>query len=362
MGPIGIYYGCDPTADSLHVGNLIGLVDAATLPGRRPPTDRARRRGDGHDRRSQRPLGGTQPARRRDPRPQRRVHQGAAGADRRPGDDESGTSRGELVDNRDWTQPITILEFLRDVGKHVTVNQMLARESVKMRIDSEHGISFTEFSYMLLQANDYLWLHDNLGCTIQIGGSDQWGNIIAGVDLIRRKRGAHVHALLVAAADGRRRDANSARPPGRGCGSTPAKTSPYQFRQHWMQIADDEVRAPAADVLTAPGRRDRSDCSPSTSRPRSGDWRRNSWPTKWSTLVHGAEAADTASTRPPTCCSPPIRPTAGERVFEALAAEIPYSRLTRAELGRHDQGAGRAHSSPRRTATPDGACPRACTT
>ena len=82
---------------------------------------------------------------------------------------------------------------------------MLARESIKMRINSEHGISFTEFSYMLLQANDYLWLHDNLGCTIQIGGSDQWGNIIAGVDLIRRKRGEHVHAFswpLLTAADG----------------------------------------------------------------------------------------------------------------------------------------------------------------
>ena len=109
--------------------------------------------------------------------------------------DLSDEGRGMLVDNRDWTHPITILEFLRDVGKHVTVNQMLARESIKVRINSEHGISFTEFSYMLLQANDYLWLHDNLGCTIQIGGSDQWGNILSGVDLIRRKRHTAVHAF-----------------------------------------------------------------------------------------------------------------------------------------------------------------------
>ena len=89
---------------------------------------------------------------------------------------------------------MTVLEFLRDVGKHVTVNQMLAKESVKARVESEHGISYTEFSYMLLQANDYWWLHEQHGCELQVGGSDQWGNITAGIDLIRRRAGAHVHA------------------------------------------------------------------------------------------------------------------------------------------------------------------------
>ena len=151
-------------------------------------------------------------------------------------------SRGVLVDNRDWTQPVTLLEFLRDVGKHVTVNQMLARESVRKRIESEHGISFTEFSYMLLQANDYLWLHDHLGCEIQIGGSDQWGNIIAGVDLIRRKRHTAVHAFawpLLLAADGSKLGKTT----GARTWLDPAKTSPYQFRQHWLQIGDDEIRA-----------------------------------------------------------------------------------------------------------------------
>ena len=107
---------------------------------------------------------------------------------------------GRLVDNRDWTQPLTLLEFLRDVGKHATVNQMLARESVRARLESEHGISYTEFSYMLLQANDYLWLHDHHGCELQIGGSDQWGNIVSGVDLIRRtRRVAHARPGLAPA-------------------------------------------------------------------------------------------------------------------------------------------------------------------
>src|SRR3546814_11811013 len=100
-----------------------------------------------------------------------------------------------LVDNRDWTAGLTLLEFLRDVGKHATVNQMMARESVKARMASEHGISFTEFTYMLLQAHDYLWLHENMEVELQIGGSDQWGNIVSGVALIRRVRGWAAHGL-----------------------------------------------------------------------------------------------------------------------------------------------------------------------
>ncbi len=155
--------------------------------------------------------------------------------------DLSDPERGVLVDNRDWTQPITLLEFLRDVGKHVTVNQMVARESVRIRLESEHGISFTEFSYMLLQANDYLWLHDHLGCEIQIGGSDQWGNIISGVDLIRRKRQHTVHAFswpLLKAADGTKLGKTT----GARIWLDPDKTSPYQLRQYFMQVADDDIR------------------------------------------------------------------------------------------------------------------------
>src|SRR3546814_10646094 len=100
-----------------------------------------------------------------------------------------------LVDNRDWTAGLTLLEFLRDVGKHATVNQMMARESVKARMASEHGISFTEFTYMHLQAHDYLWRPENMEVELQIGGSDQWGNIVSGGDLIRRGRGEAGHGL-----------------------------------------------------------------------------------------------------------------------------------------------------------------------
>ena len=156
-----------------------------------------------------------------------------------------------LVDNYAWTRDLPLLAFLRDVGKHVTVNQMLARESVKARIASEHGISYTEFSYMLLQANDYLWLHDHEGCELQIGGSDQWGNILSGVDLIRRSRGAAVHALawpLLTAPDGTKLGKTT----GARTWLDPARTSPYQFFQHWMQTDDRQVAQMLAQFTLLP--------------------------------------------------------------------------------------------------------------
>ena len=238
--------------------------------------------------------------------------------------------RGELVDNRDWTQPITILEFLRDVGKHVTVNQMLARESIKMRVNSEHGISFTEFSYMLLQANDYLWLHDNLGCTIQIGGSDQWGNIIAGVDLIRRKRAEHVHAfswpLLLAVPDGTKLGKTT----GARVWLDAAKTSPYQFRQHWMQIADDEVGAQLLTFSLRPVEEIQAVLAEHDEAPHLR-FAQRALADEMTALVHGApgavaaaEAADLLFGGDPT--------TASDAAFETLAAEIPTSTMSATEL------------------------------
>src|SRR5207253_11232440 len=124
--------------------------------------------------------------------------------------------------------PYTTLFRSRDVGKYVTVNQMLARESVRARIDSEHGISYTEFSYMLLQAFDYWWLYTHHGCELQIGGSDQWGNILSGVDLVRRRDGVAVHGLcwpLLTAADGTKLGKTT----GARVWLDPARTSPYEL-------------------------------------------------------------------------------------------------------------------------------------
>jgi tyrosyl-tRNA synthetase len=234
-GPVTLYYGCDPTADSLHVGNLIGLLVLRRFQdaGHRPVALAGGATGMVGD-----------PSGRSDER--NLLDEATLSANvaaikaqmARIVDFDDG--RAALVDNREWTAGVGLLDFLRDVGKHVTVNQMLARESVKARLGSENGISYTEFSYMLLQANDYLHLHRDLAVELQIGGSDQWGNILSGIDLIRRVDGATVHGLawpLLTAADGTKLGKTT----GARIWLDPARTSPYQFFQHWMQTDDRQV-------------------------------------------------------------------------------------------------------------------------
>ena len=324
-GPVGIYYGCDPTADSLHVGNLIGLVMLRRF---QDAGHKAIALAGGATGMIGDPSGKSEERNLLD---DEALDHNVACIKEQLGRivDLSDPERGVLVDNRDWTQPMSILEFLRDVGKHVTVNQMLARESVKVRISSEHGISFTEFSYMLLQANDYLWLHDHENCAIQIGGSDQWGNILSGVDLIRRKRQTAVHGFswpLMTAADGTKLGKTS----GARVWLDPAKTSPYALRQNMLQTADADVRQalltfslrPVAEIeeiaaahLEAPFKR-------LGQRTLADDV---------VTLVHGAdaaaganEAADVLFAKDPTGAS--------RSAFEVLATEIPYTEMNAAEL------------------------------
>jgi tyrosyl-tRNA synthetase len=145
-----------------------------------------------------------------------------------------------IVNNADWLAPITMMEFLRDVGKHFTVNNLLGKEAISRRLESDEGISFTEFSYPLLQAYDYLTLFDLYKCTLQMGGSDQWGNILAGIDLIRRLRGARAHGLvfpLVTTSSGVKFGKTEA-----GAVWLDAKlTSPYRFYQFWLNTDDRDV-------------------------------------------------------------------------------------------------------------------------
>jgi tyrosyl-tRNA synthetase len=155
--------------------------------------------------------------------------------------DFDASTTGAIVDNNlSWTSELSAIEFLRDVGKHFSVNVMLDRDTVRRRLDGE-GISYTEFSYMLLQANDYVELHQRYGCSLQIGGSDQWGNIIAGVRLVRQKVGATVHALttpLVTDSDGKKFGKST------GGGSLwldPEMTSPYAWYQYFINTADADV-------------------------------------------------------------------------------------------------------------------------
>jgi tyrosyl-tRNA synthetase len=155
-------------------------------------------------------------------------------------DFESTTAPARLVNNAEWLTSLGAIDFMRDVGKHFTVNAMLAKESVKRRIESEEGITYTEFSYSLLQAYDFLELYDRYGCTLQMGGSDQWGNITAGMDLIRRVRGGKAHGLvlpLIATASGTKFGKTEA-------GTIwldPELTTPYQFFQFWLNIDDRDA-------------------------------------------------------------------------------------------------------------------------
>ncbi len=324
-GPVGIYYGCDPTADSLHVGNLIGLIVL-------------RRFQDAGHRAIA--LAGGATGMVGDP--------GGRSEERNLLDDETLSSnvaaikeqlgrivdltdpaRGVLVDNRDWTQEISLLEFLRDVGKHVTVNQMMARESVKIRLESEHGISFTEFSYMLLQANDYLWLHDHLGCDIQVGGSDQWGNIISGVDLIRRKRQHQVHAFawpLLTASDGSKLGKTT----GARTWLDADKTSPYQLRQHFMQVADADVRAQMLAFSLRPVDEIEGMLATHAQAPHQRTAQR-ALAHEVTALVHGDDAANAADEAADVLFG--SDPTvASLAALDAVATEVPSTRMTAVQL------------------------------
>ena len=239
-GPITAYCGFDPTAPSLHFGNLVQLVLLRRL-------QRA-----GH--RVICLVGGSTGLV-GDPRPTaervlKTKEEAAANVARikalvRPfldfdGTDPAAAHPAILVDNLDWTAPMSALDFLRDIGKHFRVNQMIRKESVARRLESQEGISYTEFSYQLLQALDYLELYRVHGCTLQTGGSDQWGNLTAGVDLIHRAEGVSVHALatpLLTDSSG----SKFGKSEGNAVWLSADMTSPYAFYQYFLNVEDASV-------------------------------------------------------------------------------------------------------------------------
>jgi tyrosyl-tRNA synthetase len=237
-GPIVLYAGFDPTADSLHAGNLVPLLALRRfqLLGHHPIAVAGGATGlvgDPSGRATERQL------------LTREIlnHNIAAVKDqmRRLLDFDSQTNPARLVDNADWTVPVSFLDFLREVGKHFSVNQMIAKESVRARMDDrETGISYTEFSYMLLQAFDFYHLHKQYNCQLQIGGSDQWGNITAGMELTRKKEGRHVFGLtlpLILNSDGSKFGKTAAG----AVWVDPKKTSVYRFYQFWIRSEDRDV-------------------------------------------------------------------------------------------------------------------------
>ncbi len=284
--PMTVYAGFDPTAPSLHAGNLVPLLTLQRFQraGHRPIV-----------------LAGGATGLIGDPRDsgERTLNTAdtvAAWSERIRGQlerfvDFGDPATGAIVENNlTWTAPMSAVEFLRDVGKHFSVNVMLDRDTIRRRLDGE-GISYTEFSYMLLQANDYVELHRRHGCALQIGGSDQWGNIIAGVRLVRQRLGATVHALtvpLVTAADGTKFGKST------GGGSLwldPEMTSPYAWYQYFFNTAD-------ADVIrylrwfTFLGRDELADLEQATAaRPHERAAQRR-LARELTTLVHGAAATE----------------------------------------------------------------------
>lgn len=238
-GPIGVYVGFDPTADSLHAGNLLGqiMLRRFQLAGHRPVVLAGGATGMVGD-----PGGRSEERNLLDRDTLAHNVARIKGQLEKILDFDSGSmNAARLVDNADWTANMGILDFLRDVGKHFTVNQMVAKESVRSRMESENGISYTEFSYMLLQANDFRHLCEFESVEMQMGGSDQWGNITAGADLIRRRLGRPAYGLtwpLLTRSDGKKMGKSV-----QGALWLDAeKTSPYQFRQYWMQLPDEDVR------------------------------------------------------------------------------------------------------------------------
>ncbi|HZA44186.1 MAG TPA: tyrosine--tRNA ligase [Rubrobacter sp.] len=317
-GPITVYYGCDPTADSLHHGNLIGLLVLRRFQdaGHRPVALAGGATGMVGD-----PSGRSEERNLLD---DETLSANVAAIKRQMARVLDFDGGAVLVDNRDWTAGVTLLEFLRDVGKHVTVNQMLARESVKARLASEHGISYTEFSYMLLQAHDFLRLHADRGVEMQIGGSDQWGNILSGIDLIRRVRGATAHGLswpLLLAPDGSKLGKTT----GARVWLDPARTSPYQFFQHWMQTDDRQVREFLAKFTLLPLTEVDAIAAHHLEHPerRAGQRRLASEVTR---LVHGEEAAVAAAQAAAVLFGgSPLE--AGPGALAAVAAEVPTAPL-----------------------------------
>jgi tyrosyl-tRNA synthetase len=236
--PIALYCGFDPTADSLHVGHLVPLLALRRFQnaGHFPIAVAGGATGSIGD------PSGKSAERSLLTKEQIKANVEAVKPQlARLLDFETKTNPARLVDNADWTAPVSYLDFLRDIGKHFSVNQMIAKESVRARMeDREVGISYTEFSYMLLQAFDFYHLAKDFGCELQIGGSDQWGNITAGTDLIRKKLGKHAFGLtlpLITKADGTK----FGKTEGGAVWLDPRRTSVYRFYQFWINTDDRDV-------------------------------------------------------------------------------------------------------------------------
>ena len=352
QGPIGVYAGFDPTADSLHAGHLLGqvMLRRFQLAGHRPVVLAGGATGMVGD------PGGRSEERNLLDRETLNHNVACVKKQLEKILDFDGPVAARMVDNATWTEPMGTLEFLRDVGKHFTVNQMVAKESVRARMESENGISFTEFSYMLLQANDFRHLCEFENVDMQMGGSDQWGNITAGTDLIRRRLTKSGYGLtwpLLTRSDGQKmgKSVHGA------LWLDPEKTSPYEFRQYWVQLPDEDVERFLLQLTL----RSVDDIASLMVEHRAAPEKRlaqRALATDVTTLVHGA-AAEQAAAEAAQVLFGGDPTTASAEALAVVAREVPSSEVTREQLGDQiavlvQSGLAASNGEARRTLTQKG--------
>jgi tyrosyl-tRNA synthetase len=325
--PVTLYCGFDPTADSLHVGNLVPLLALRRfqLLGHYPIAVAGGATGSIGD-----PSGKTQERQLLTKEVLERNIASVKEQLKRLLDFETKTNPARLVDNASWTANVSFLDFLRDIGKHFSVNQMVAKESIRARMeDREVGISYTEFSYMLLQAFDFFVLYEKHGCELQIGGSDQWGNITAGIDLIRKKLGKAAYGLtlpLITNADGTKFGKTEAG----AIWLDPNRTSVYKFYQFWVNTDDrdvirylkyftflskEEIEALEKKHAENPGAREAH----------------IELALQVTTMIHGAKAATSASVASTVLFGGPVE-KASEDFFNHIVGEVPTKEIEKSKL------------------------------
>jgi tyrosyl-tRNA synthetase len=316
-GKLSAYAGFDPTAPSLHVGHLVPVMGLAHLQraGHRPIAlvgGGTGMIGDPSGKTAERQLVSVEEIEENSRAIEKQLERFL---------DFKGPQAARMRDNAAWLRPLKAVEFMRDVGKHFTVNYMLAKDSVQSRI--EGGISFTEFSYMLLQAYDFLELNRRDGVTLQIGGSDQWGNITAGLELIRRVDGKTAHALtmpLVTTASG----SKFGKTEGGAVWLDPKRTSPYRFYQYWINV-DDRDTGKYLRLFTLLSRKEIEALDESISSAPEKREAQQALAREVTGRVHGEEAARVAEEVSRVLFGKADPASLTEPVLQALSEEVPFA-------------------------------------
>ena len=320
-GPVTVYCGFDPTAPSLHLGNLVQILTIRRL------------QQAGH-----RPLGlvGGATGLIGDPKPtaERTLNDpavvaewvGRVRAQIEPFLSFEGPNAATMVNNLDWTSGLSAIEFLRDIGKHFRVNKMIAKEAVARRLNSDQGISYTEFSYQILQGMDFLELYRRYGCTMQTGGSDQWGNLTAGIDLIHRVEGVSVHALatpLITKADGTK----FGKTEGGAIWLDPEMTTPYAFYQFWLNADDRDISA-FTRIFSFRTREEIEELERSTEERPQARAAQRALAEELTTLVHGADQCVAVVAASKALFGQGELTELDERTLAAALSELPSAHVT----------------------------------